>query len=48
MRKLDVDLNGVRLCVSVDDLPVHGPELPSLSRLKVAETFTDTFRKFGI
>ncbi|MBX9670856.1 MAG: polysaccharide deacetylase family protein [Candidatus Obscuribacterales bacterium] len=48
MRKLDVDLKGIRMCVSVDDLPVHGPELPSLSRLKVAETFTDTFGKFGI
>jgi peptidoglycan/xylan/chitin deacetylase (PgdA/CDA1 family) len=48
MKQLDVNLNGICLCISVDDVPVHGPGSPSYSRLDVVRNFTDALSKHQI
>lgn len=48
MKPLNVDLNGIELCISVDDVPVHGPSAPQFSRLDIVNHFTDAFSHHGI
>lgn len=48
MKQLDLDLSGVKLCISVDDVPVHGPAVSNYSRLDVVKHFTDAFSHHGV
>lgn len=48
MKTLDVDLNGVAICISVDDVPVHGPSLPAYSRLDIMKHFTEAFSRHRV
>ena len=48
MKRLDLDLSGVKLCISVDDVPVHGPSLPEYSRLDIVKRFTNAFSHHGV
>lgn len=48
MKQLDLDLKGVNLCISVDDVPVHGPSTPEYSRLAVVKHFTEALNKHAV
>jgi peptidoglycan/xylan/chitin deacetylase (PgdA/CDA1 family) len=37
-----------RLAVTVDDLPVMGPDVPGVERLTIATTLLDAFRRHGV
>jgi peptidoglycan/xylan/chitin deacetylase (PgdA/CDA1 family) len=38
----------LEVAVTVDDLPAHGPLIPGVSRLALAERFIDAFRRHGL
>jgi peptidoglycan-N-acetylglucosamine deacetylase len=48
MKSLNVDLDGVALCISVDDLPVHGASVSAYSRLDIVKHFTDALSHHGV
>jgi peptidoglycan/xylan/chitin deacetylase (PgdA/CDA1 family) len=36
------------MAITVDDLPIHGPETPGLDRMTIAERFLTAFRRHGV